>query len=130
MTPRPRCDRSRKPIGGGPLVITVSDGEAGVFLVLACKALGTELERLTGTRRDSETARLRMLVATVGIERWGQGAGALATVLQKHPDGVSRWVNRGARLRGEDAALAKAMVELDEELSRKALERFREGTSS
>jgi REP element-mobilizing transposase RayT len=38
----------------------------------------------------------------------------------KHPDGVSRWVNRGARLRGEDVAFAKATTELDEELSRKA----------
>ena len=70
------------------------------------------------------------LVATVGIERWGQRAGALATVLQKHPDGVSRWVNRGARLRGKDVALAKATAELDEELSRKALERFRAGAYS
>ena len=100
------------------------------FVTLACKALGTDVERLVSTRRDSDTARHRMLVATIGIERWGQRAGALGTVLQKHPDGVSRWVNRSTRLRREDVAFARALAELDERLSRIALERLAAGTQS
>jgi len=104
--------------------------EAREFVTLACKALGTDVERLVSRRRDSDTARLRMLVATVGIECWGQRAGVLGTVLQKHPDGVSRWVNRSARLRGEDVAFARALADLDERLSRMALERLAEGTQS
>ena len=31
-------------------------------------------------------------MATVGIERWGQRSGALAPLLRKHPDAVSRWM--------------------------------------
>ena len=104
--------------------------EAGDFLELACKILGTDMERLAGTRRDSDTARLRMLVVTVGIERWGQRAGVLATALQKHPDGLSRWVNRGARLRGQDVSFAQATAELDKGLSRTALKGLRRETLS
>ena len=50
-----------------------------------------------------------------------------ATVLQKHPDGVSRWVHWGARLRGEDAAFTRVMVERDEEFYGKALEQLQVG---
>jgi putative transposase len=101
--------------------------EAADFVDLACTVLATDVLRLASARRDPATARLRMLVATVGIERWGQRAGALAKVLDKHSDGVSRWVSRGAALRGEDPAFAKEAAELDEELSRQTLDRLRQG---
>jgi hypothetical protein len=103
--------------------------DASAFLRLACSILGIDVERLASRRRDSETARLRILVVTVGIERWRQQAGALAMALHKHPDGVSRWVNRGARLSAVDPDFAKDQAELDEELSRRSIERLRRGSN-
>ena len=57
--------------------------------------------------------RLRQLVATVGIERWGQRAGGIGDVLGKHPDVVSRWARAGAERRLTDSEFAKALDELD-----------------
>jgi hypothetical protein len=63
----------------------------------------------------------------LGIERWGQGAGALAALLNKHPDSVSRWVSHGACLRAADAEFARAIEELDKNLSERMLERVSKG---
>ena len=70
-----------------------------------------------GLLRDSETARIRQLVAAVGIERWGQRAGRLAALLDKHPVAVSRWVTDAARRRYADSGFEGQMEHLDEELS-------------
>lgn len=86
------------------------------FVDRACSALGVEMERLTGGRRDRETARLRQLVASVGVERWGQRAGQLAVRLGKHPVAVSRWVSEAARRRREDPEFADKLRLLDEAL--------------
>lgn len=61
------------------------------------------------------------MVAAVGIERWGQRAGRFATLLEKHPVAVSRWVTEAARGRLVDAGIEEGMTRLDEELSTWAL---------
>ena len=65
--------------------------------------------------------------ATVGIERWGQRSGALAPLLRKHPDAVSRWVREGAQRRSRDSEFSDAMDDLDERLSREAIDRVKRG---
>ena len=67
-------------------------------------------------------------MATLGIERWGQRAGSLATLMNKHPDAVSRWVSRGAALRSEDPESAQTIDDLDVRLSQRALEEVSKGT--
>jgi REP element-mobilizing transposase RayT len=95
--------------------------DAGQYLNAACAILGVAIERLASHRRDSETAAMRQLVAAVGIERWGQRAGRIATLLEKHPVAVSRWVAEAARARQFDPGIEKKMTRLDEELSTWAL---------
>jgi predicted transcriptional regulator len=82
---------------------------------------GVDIERLASHRRDSETAAMRQLVAAVGIERWGQRAGRIATLLEKHPVAVSRWVAEAARARQVDPGIEESMTKLDAELSSWAL---------
>ena len=72
-------------------------------------------------RGDRETAAIRKLVAAVGVERWGQRAGQLAAILNKHPVAVSRWVSEAARQRQEDRDFQRKIDSLDEELSKWAL---------
>lgn len=95
--------------------------EADQFLNAACTILGVERERLASRRRDGESARYRHLIATVGIERWGQRAGRLATLMDKHSVAVSRWVSDAAQRRSADTGFREQMEHLDEGLSKWAL---------
>jgi len=52
-------------------------------------------------------------VATVGLQRWRQGAKALANVLGVHPDSVSRQAARGENRALEDPDFAGHLDELD-----------------
>jgi len=87
--------------------------EAGEFVELACAELGTTVDALASPRRDRETTKLHQLVATVGIERWGQRAAVLGALLGKHPDIVSRWARMGAERRSKDVEFSDALDQLD-----------------
>ena len=100
------------------------------YLSMASEILGVSEGRLASGRRDRETARFRLLVATVGVERWRQRAGELAASLDKHPVAVSRWVSTGARLRAGDAEFAEDLRHLDEELSRRTIAALAGGRAS
>ena len=73
--------------------------DADGFVRTACEVLGIDGSVLRSRRKDRETTRLRELVAAVGIERWGQSAGALGRALGKHPDMISRWARMAAARR-------------------------------
>ena len=83
------------------------------FVALACAGLGISINSLSGPHKDRAITRLRQLVATVGIERWGQRAGRIGGVLGKHPDVVSRWARAGAVRRSTDCEFAEAIAALD-----------------
>jgi len=104
--------------------------DADQFVNAACAILDVEIERLASRRRDSETAAIRQLAAAVGIERWGQRAGRIAAVLEKHPVAVSRWVAEAARVRQVDPVIEEKMTRLDEELSKWALAALARGELS
>jgi len=97
------------------------------FVEVACTVLDVELEGLASSRRDSKTAALRKLIAAVGVERWGQRAGHLAALLNKHPVAVSRWVADAARLRHDKPAFAEEIESLDKALSSWAVDAQRRG---
>ena len=83
--------------------------------------------RRSSSRRDSKTAALRKLIAAVGVERWGQRAGHLAALLNKHPVAVSRWVSGVARQRHDEPAIAEEVESLDKALNSWALDAQRRG---
>jgi len=117
-------DRDLQPAGPAPVdMLGRSTGRerppvnAAQYLVGACSILGVEADALASSRRDRETAGLRRLVASLGVERWGQTTGRLAVLLSKHPVAVSRWVSDAARRRQEDPAFAEKIEALDEALT-------------
>ena len=57
----------------------------------------------------------------VGVERWGQRAGRIGSLLDKHAVAVSRWVAHAARERADDPGLEEKMRDLDRQLSQWAL---------
>ena len=97
------------------------------FVEVACSILDVELERLASSRRDRKTAALRKLIAAVGVERWGHRVGHLATLLNKHPVAISRWVSDVARQRHDEPAIAEEVESLDKALNSCALDAQRRG---
>lgn len=87
--------------------------EGVVFLELACQGLGITVDVLASPRKDRETTRFRLLIASVAVERWSQRAGVLGPLLGKHPDVVSRWVRMGADRRRIEEDFAEATDHLD-----------------
>jgi len=87
--------------------------KAGEFVELACAGLGVAADSLSGPYKDRKTTRMRRMVATVGIEGWGQHAGVLGGELGKHPDVVSRWARAGAETKLTDPKFAEAIDQLD-----------------
>ena len=87
--------------------------EAAEFIELSCAAFGISVNALASSRKDPETIRLHQLVATVGIERWGQRAAVLGGLLGKHPDVVSRWARTGAERRSKDVGFSDGVDEFD-----------------
>jgi putative transposase len=83
--------------------------------------------RLASRVRDRETARLRRLIATLGVERWGQRGADLARVLGKNPDVVSWWVGEGVRRRMDDEGFARDLDDLDTGLSAHIVSQEEEG---
>jgi len=77
------------------------------------QTLQSESRDVASRRQDSDTGRLRRLIASCGIERWDQRAGEQAAVLRKHPVVVSRWVSEASRIRSEDQAFAVELDDLD-----------------
>jgi len=92
--------------------------EAEDFVRHVCLLLEEDIDRLAGRARDSSTAASRRLLATLGIERWGQRAKDLARVLNKNPDVVSAWASKGGSLRQVDQGFFEEVEKLDGELSR------------
>ena len=83
------------------------------WLDLACAHLECDREEIRGRGRAPGVARMRDLIALVGIERYGVKVTELAAELGKSRDGVSLWSRRGATRRAEDPDFAAAVEALD-----------------
>jgi len=87
------------------------------FVELVCKMAELDMTRLASRVRDRDTAAMRRLVVTLGVERWRQRGTSLARVLDKNPNVVSWWVGEGVRRRLEDEDFAKELDRLDIQLA-------------
>lgn len=110
---RPATGRAYVDVLGRSTGLERSVFEAGKFVELACDGLGISIETIACARQDLKTTEFRQVIATLGIERWGQRAGKLGAVLGKHPDVVSRWARNGADKRSSDPEFAETIDQLD-----------------
>jgi REP element-mobilizing transposase RayT len=99
--------------------------DARTFVTIASEVLNVDVDRLASKRQDGETGKFRRLIASCGVERWGQRSGELAIELRKHSVVVSRWVGEARELREHDEKFSAALENLDLNLSKKAIERLR-----
>lgn len=90
------------------------------FIEELCRILGAAPATLASRSRDRSTAESRRIVATLGVERWGQKGRELGRVLGKNSDMVSAWVGEGVRRRIEDAGFARRLDDLDRALAESA----------
>lgn len=93
---------------------------AGRFIEELCRLLGAAPESLASRSRDRPTAEVRRIVATLGVERWGQKGRELARVLSKNSDMVSAWAGEGVRRRLTDVDFARKLDDLDRTLAESA----------
>jgi len=90
------------------------------FIGELCRLLGVVPASLASRSRDRSTAEARRIVATLGVERWGQKGRELARILGKNSDMVSAWVGEGVRRRLTDADFARRLDDLDRALAESA----------
>jgi REP element-mobilizing transposase RayT len=90
------------------------------FIEELCRLLGAAPESLASRSRDRSTAEARRIVATLGVERWGQKGRELGRVLGKNSDMVSAWVGEGVRRRLADVGFARRLDDLDRALAEAA----------
>ena len=78
--------------------------------------MGVDRDELASRSRKPEIVRAREIVGLLGVERYGVKVKELAECLGKSEDGVSLWVRRGGCRRGQDAAFAADVEDLDASL--------------
>lgn len=87
--------------------------EASDFVVKSCRLLGVTEEEFAAAGKKRTISRLRYLVVALAIERWGIRAKAIAELVGRRPEAVSRWASRGADLRQESEEFSSAYEKLD-----------------
>jgi REP element-mobilizing transposase RayT len=90
------------------------------FVALGTEFLGVSVDDLTDRGRSPEVVRTRELLATLGVERYGLKVKALARVMNKSPETVSRCISRGCQLRRADDEFKATFDGLDRVLARGA----------
>jgi len=88
------------------------------FVEATCRLLDVDMEVIASRARDRASAESRRIIATLGVERWGQSGRELAEVLNKNSDVVSWWVGEGVRRRIGEPSFSELLDELDERLDR------------
>jgi REP element-mobilizing transposase RayT len=90
------------------------------FVVRACEVLGQDVEILKGKGYSRRESRDRVLIATLGVERWRQQARRLGQMFGRRADVVSRWVRWGSERRERDERFEELYESLDRKMSSNA----------
>jgi len=104
-------------LAGGCLKGLERKPTAAELVEASCDILAVTPQHLKSGARDRTTAALRRLMMTVLAERWGQGRGDLAAVLDRNPEVVSHWITEGRSRRSGSPEFARQFDELDAELN-------------
>jgi REP element-mobilizing transposase RayT len=88
------------------------------FIDAASRAIGIDVEVLASRSRLKYAVTCRILLATLGVERWAIRPRDIGVVLSRRADVVTRWVRFGADQRMKDRGFAQRYERLDDLLSR------------
>lgn len=90
--------------------------DARTFLEAACTELAITPQQLARRSSTRALTRLRALVLTLGVERWGQSTKQLADLLGRRGDVASRWVRWGGERRQMEKGFRREFETLDSSL--------------
>jgi hypothetical protein len=77
------------------------------------------VKRLSSRCRGAELTFLRAEFAALAIGRYSARICDVATLVSKHPNSITKWLNRGLRLEREDPAFKNRVDRLDKAVSRR-----------
>jgi len=80
---------------------------------------GHALAELSSRTRSADQTRGRIEFATLAVGRYGLRVCDVAAMLRKHPNSVTKWLNRGLRLESDDPDFKKRLDQLDAAISRR-----------
>jgi len=72
---------------------------------------------LSSPLRSSELIRGRIELTFLAVGRFGLRSSEIATLINKHPSSLTRWLNVGTHLNGHDRAFRNRIDRLDNRIS-------------
>ncbi len=87
--------------------------DAEMFIQRALDALGCTAEEVSGRGKRQEVVRVREILMTLGVERYGLRVTEMAAALGVRYNSASLWGRRGATRRQGDRAFAEKLDEVD-----------------
>ena len=81
---------------------------------------GLPLAELSSRSRRANLTRGRMEFATLAVGRYRLKVADIAALLDKHPNSVTKWLNKGLRLEREDPGFEGRLDHLDAAISRQS----------
>ena len=89
---------------------------------LRINALLLPASDLSSPLRTSELIRGRIELTILAVGRFGLRSSEIATLINKHPSSLTRWLNVGTHLNGHDRAFRNRIDRLDNQISAAALD--------
>ena len=90
----------------------------GEFVIRMKSAGGCSIAELSSRSRNSDHTRRRIEFSTLAIGRYRLRVCDVANLLNKHRNSVTKWLNTGLRLKGEDSEFKERLDYLDATISR------------
>jgi hypothetical protein len=91
--------------------------ELGEFVARMETVSGRSLADLASRFKGSALTRRRIEFATLAVGRYGLRVCDIAALLRKHPNSVTKWLNRGLRLERDDPGFKERLDQLDAAIS-------------
>lgn len=91
--------------------------EFGDFISRLASRSDHSLADLASRHRGADRTRARVEFATLAVGRYGLRVCDIAGILDKHPNSVTKWLNRGLRLERDDPEFKNRLDELDAAIS-------------
>ena len=81
---------------------------------------GLALAELSSRSRSANLTRGRIEFATLAVGRYRLKIFDIAALLDKHPNSITKWLNKGLRLEREDPEFKNRLDHLDAAISRQS----------
>ena len=113
----PFCHPAARTFDGRSLAENRSELELNEFALRMESMSGHTLAELSSRSRTENQTRGRIEFTTLAVGRHGLRVCDVAALLCKHPNSVTKWLNRGLRFERDDPDFKKGLDQLDAAVS-------------